>query len=114
MEKGKVIDFPQEDEKLSLWDRAKKKGSDLLEWAKENKEVVIPLFSGGIMLATSIIKARSRDERHMKACGIYDRRKGHWVESKRPIKSKEWGEIDRRYENGESYASILDDMRLLK
>lgn len=102
------------EEKRPFKERAKDKVQAGWEFVKDNKELVIPIVSGAFMVATAIIKSGTRNDRRSKECGIYDRSKGHWIESKRPIKNKEWLEIDRRHDSGEPYSSILDDMGLLR
>lgn len=116
----KTMTFDELENKSEICDgqpfkeRAKDKAKAAWEFVKDNKELVIPIVSGAFMVATAIIKSGTRNERRSKECGIYDRSKGHWIESKRPIKNKEWLEIDRRHDLGEPYSSILDDMGLLR
>lgn len=121
MSECKIIDMvnEQEQEKPKFKDRAKEKVQKTWKFVKENKEIVIPVATGVIsgvcMVGKAILRNESvKAERHMKDCCIYDRSKGHWVESKRKIKNSEWLQIDQRHEEGESYTNILDDMGLLK
>lgn len=84
-------------------------------WAADNKEIVIgvgTLILGGARLGYKQHK-QNREDR-IRERRFYDPRKGRYSEARRNLSKKELGEIERRYDNGESYRSILDDMGLLK
>lgn len=103
----------------TLLEFGKRKLREGKEWCKENKEMVVAitpvLLAGGFDLAKLILKQRKcQEERYLKEQMIYDRSKGHYVETRRKLKTKEWVEFDQRRNNGESVSSILEDMRLLK
>lgn len=54
----------------------------------------------------------NNDPRNKRDCRFYDPRTGRYSYSRRPLDWRETEELDRRYRNGESYSSILHDMRL--
>lgn len=85
------------------------------EWIMNNKEVVIPLATLGVAGMRTVGKIQ-RDAREDKLHErrFYDPRKGRYVESRRKLNTKEELELERRYNQGESYRSILYDMGLLK
>lgn len=105
--------------KESLLEKGKQKVHKGVEWCKENKEFVVAmtpiLLAGGFDLVKLIARQkRMSEERYLKEQMIYDRSKGHYVETKRKLKQREWAEFDRRRDEGESVSSILEDMRLLR
>lgn len=54
----------------------------------------------------------NNDPRNNRDCRFWDPRTGRYSYSRRPLDWRETEELDRRYRNGESYSSILHDMRL--
>lgn len=100
-------------------EKAKKKAGDAVIWMAEHKELtatMIPIFLG---LGSGIVKTVSQkmkrnEERELKEEYIYDRRAGHYVRVRRQPTNSEWILIDRRYQSGDNYTDILNDMRLLK
>lgn len=85
------------------------------EWTKNNKEYAL---AGGVVvlrMTRSVMKAyAAHKESERRDCSFYDPRKGRYTTTKRKPTSREAAEIERRYDAGESYAHILDDMRLAK
>lgn len=86
---------------------------------KGNPELAAKVIAAGVSVGFVVIKAAVKhhelaEARELKDCRVYDRRCGHYVTIKRPIKATEWSEIDYRYSNGESYSSIMSDLDLLK
>ena len=84
-------------------------------WAADNKEIVIAtgtLLLGGARLAYK--QHNQNREDRIRERRFYDPRKGRYSEARRNLSKKELNQIERRYDSGESYRSILDDMGLLK
>lgn len=104
-------------EEVSDW--AKWKAQMTVDWCKRNKQAIIvfgPVIAGGLI---EIIKISTKhhlvnEEKALKERYIYDRSGGHYWEIKRKPKRSEYLQIEQRRNNGESYGSILNDMRLLK
>ncbi len=97
----------------------KEKLDDIKIVLKENPELAAKVIAAGVSVGFVVIKAAVKhhelaEAKELKDCRVYDRRCGHYVTIKRPIKATEWSEIDYRYSNGESYSSIMSDMNLLK
>lgn len=89
------------------------------DWFRANKDVLVvvtPIIIGsGVELVKVVLKSKTTsDEKALKERYIYDRSNGHYYETRRKIKSREWIEIDTRHRMGESVGDILSDMRLLK
>lgn len=98
---------------------AKEKLNNVKIVLKENPELAAKVVAAGISVGFVVIKAAVKhhelaEAKELKDCRVYDRRCGHYVTIKRPIKATEWSEIDYRYSNGESYSKIMSDMDLLK
>ena len=86
-----------------------------IEYAKENKEIVVPLVVAGATVSKKALNNRKQhDEEVDKLTRFYDNRMGRYTRVKRIPKSYEEAEIERRYRNGESYREILTDMGLAK
>lgn len=86
-----------------------------VEWVQENKEVAIPLIVAGFGAVKTVAKAHAEHkEEYDRETRFYNPRNGSYAYAKRRPTKKESLEIERRYEEGESYRAILDDMRLLK
>lgn len=88
-------------------------------WAKEHKDVLVvfgPVMAGSLVEILKIASRSStvRENKKLKDNYIYDRSAGHYYETKRKVKNKEWIQIDERRRNGESTGDILRDMGLLK
>lgn len=85
------------------------------KWVSENKEAAMAAGAIGLKLALSLNKSyQAHKESERRDCSFYDPRKGRYTITKRKPTAREEAEIDRRYNAGESYAHILDDMRLAK
>lgn len=110
-------------EKKVSFEDLKQKAKDAYEsgktWAKENKETLVvfgPVLVGSLVEMVKVASRRStiRENKRLKDNYIYDRSAGHYYETKRKLKNKEWLQVDERHNNGESYGEILSDMGLLK
>ena len=113
-----TIKFEELKRKLKVEEAKRKAKETALKaayWAADNKEVVIgagTLLLGGARLGYKQHK-QNREDR-IRERRFYDPRKGRYSEARRNLSKKELTQIERRYDNGESYRSILDDMGLLK
>lgn len=107
-----VVDNRTLKEKVStLWWSAK-------QWAKDHPKEAATIVVGSLAAFGQITKgigriAESHEERIRREKSIYDHKKGHYYELRRKPSNKEWSEIDRRHEEGETYSSILVSMRLI-
>lgn len=89
------------------------------EWATRNKDIliaVVPAVIGGVTAGAGIISKASRhkSEKKLKERMVYDRNNGFYLETKRKLRNDELVYINKRHQEGETIADILDDMRLLK
>ena len=101
----------------------KKKGMEtyekVMQKAKENKEVLIVFGPVAIGAMVEIGKAMNRSStmrtnKRLRENYVYDRSAGHYYETKRKLKNKEWLQFDERRDQGEPVGRILNDMGLLK
>lgn len=118
MEEEKTINLKTVKIKAKL-ELAKRKVIDAgkagIKWVRENKEVAAAGAALGLKLALSLNRSyQAHKESERRDCSFYDPRKGRYTITKRKPTAREEAEIDRRYNAGESYAHILDDMRLAK
>ncbi len=115
METVDIKDFKREARKRKL----KEKWDKFVSWCEEHFLFFITILSAVLGFIVSLSKnhkseSKAEDETKKRERMIYDRRNGHYVEMKRPLKGSELMEIDYRYQNGESMAEIADDMGILK
>lgn len=90
-------------------------GKSAWRWINENKELAATIAVAGTTMVTKGAKMYlAHKESERRDCSFYDPRKGRYTITKRKPTAREEAEIDRRYSAGESYAHILDDMRLAK
>ena len=113
-------------ERLDNFVRPIKDGfNNTVNWFYNNKEfaitVGIPAAFGVTKIFGGLVKGVHRSttlkkEQRLKDNFIYDRSKGigHYWELRRKPTNREWAEIYKRKEMGETLSSILDDMRLKK
>ncbi len=104
--------------KFSLWrDKQKRKVSEFYHKHYIEIWILAPIVVPGIIGATAKIissATKTKELHELKDLMIYDRSHGHYYTLKREPSNKEWAEIDRRKDDGESIRIILEDMRLLK
>lgn len=118
-ENEKVIDIGKELKKQELrqkTDALKKKIKTLWDENKVAIAVIVPAV--GTVVAKGIqvigrrhnlkIEERNRDRR------VYDTSLGHYWELRRKLDNRDWTEINRRRNRGESLGEILEEMRVLK
>lgn len=94
-----------------------RKKEAVVSWCKEHKELCIAMAPIVVTGVFDVIKeisrtARQHEEKVLKENYIYDRRRGHYVQTRRPLKPKEWRIFDERYQMGESVSDIVNDLRL--
>ena len=99
----------------NLWDRFTTFLAKAVAWIVENKLLAIAIFSTVTKAAkygSRIYSAKKEDEWRNRR--FYDRRTDRWSYAKRKLTKRQEAIIERRYQDGETYRSILDDMGLLK
>lgn len=99
--------------------QAKRRFQNGVNWVVCNKDLVmfiVPVVVSGATTVARVVgkRANLHKEQNLKNLYCYDRSAGHYWELKRKLKKSEWVEIDRRKRNGERYADILSDMKVLK
>ena len=113
--KEKVIDLGKEEHRRK-WESRKR---NALLWWEENKQVclvVVPI--AGTILGKAIGMAKKGMNQHhelkVKDLRCYDTSLGHYWELRRKLDNRDWTEINRRRDNGESLGRILEDMNVLR
>lgn len=90
-------------------------------WAMENKElaiaacpVIVSVVRGGTIIVSDMMRRGNiKKAETLKTRFIYDRSAGHYWKLKKPLTQRQWMEISRRKDSGESMANILSSMRIL-
>lgn len=109
-------------ERKQFRDKVKTKLHDASQWIVDNKEVVLvaapvvmTVTKGTFNIGGKLLKHHNlKLEEKLKDRRIYDRSTGHYVETRRKLKSTEWAEFDRRRRQGYSVQQIINDMGLNK
>ena len=100
----------------------KDKANKALDWIVKNKELSFPLIGASVGAAVKIsheinrgrtIRNEERAERD-KAYRTYDPSLGDYYYLKRPMRTSEKLEVDRRVQNGERKGTVLADLGLLR
>lgn len=102
----------------NLKEKVGKKLSDTKDWMIENKELVIlvaPTVIGGVTKLTKMEHKHYtlNKAEELKELYCYDRSLGHYWQLKRKLTNKEWVTVDRRKQNGERLADILESLKVL-
>lgn len=100
-------------------ERFQEKVNAAKDWAYNNKEILVVAVPGLIGAGTTIVKLVGKrfnlaKEQKLKENYCYDRSLGHYWVLKRELSNKEWVEVDKRKQNGERLADILDSLKVLK
>ena len=100
-------------------EQAERKARAALAWANTNREfliVVSPVVIGGSVKLTQLMLRRHNLnlETQHRELYVYDRSLGHYWQLRRKLSNNEWVTIEMRRKGGESLASILSGMKLLK
>lgn len=116
---------PLKDRIKDTAEQGKKKAKELWRACKDHKEVALFLVGAICKVSYEGYKVHNRrtdrkERRKEKENWRYDRSTGQWYELKRPMKTREKEEYDRRlkaarmHETNETVYIILKDMNLLK
>lgn len=92
---------------------------DASDWVSRNKEMALILAPIVTTAVTATIKGafkghNRRKEKELKEYYCYDRSLGHYWRLRRELSNAEWLAIDKRKQNGERLADILEELRVLK
>ena len=98
-----------------LWEKFTTGLAKFAGWCARNKELAILLLTtlaGIVKHVTKIIAYKKEDEWRNRR--FYDRRTDRWSYARKKLTKRQERIVERRYQEGETYRSILDDMGLLK
>lgn len=114
-----IVDFKKEQKKRERKEWFTNKIHDAGDWIYRNKEMIVLLGPAALGAVTASVKAVSkhisqRKEEQLKDLYCYDRSLGHYWRLRRELTNSEWIEIDKRKQNGERLADILDELKVLK
>lgn len=99
----------------NLWDKFTTFLAKVMAWIAENKLLAFAIFSAVTKTVKYGVKAYSiKKEDEWRNRRFYDRRTDRWSYARKNITKRQEAIIERRYQDGETYRSILDDMGLLK
>lgn len=91
----------------------------MTNWCAEHKKECFSLALVAIPAAVDIVKTMRRngavkEERRLKDNYVYDRKHGHYYETRKKLTSADWRHIDALKDDGGNIGDILDEMGLLK
>ena len=116
----KVYSVPKDDskkEKAKCWIKNRMVDAKCF-WAENKKEicVIAPVVVSGITIAVKTIgkRANLHTEKKLKDLRVYDTRLGHYWDLKRKLTNSEWVEVEKRWNAGEGYGTIFEEMNVLK
>lgn len=114
-----IADFQKEAKKRQRKAKIQSKMNSIGKWVGNNKEMILILGPAVLGMTTASVKAVSkhasqRKEKKLKENYCYDRSLGHYWKLRRELTNSEWVEIDRRKNNGERLADILEELKVLK
>lgn len=121
-DKVEIVDFEKELKRRERKEKVQEAWNSFAGFVRNNQDIllfVVPsavtVIGGGTRVLSKAIAAHTAErEIKFKECTIYDRSMGRYVTLKRPLRTSEALEIERRKESGEKLNSILNDMNLLK
>lgn len=118
-ERIEIIDFKKEAKRRERREWIRNKVNNIGNWINNNKELVMILAPASIGAVTAGVKAINRNaklkkDKDLKELYCYDRSLGHYWKLRRELTNSEWVEIDKRKNNGERLADILDELKVLK
>lgn len=118
-EKIEIVDFKKEAKRRERKEKFNRKVKDAKNWVYNNKELIIlfgPTLIGGVTASVKAVNKHVKlsKEKDLKDLYCYDRSLGHYWRLRRELTNSEWIEIDKRKNNGERLADILDELKVLK
>ena len=98
--------------------RVKDKKDKAVDWCKDHTEEAVTLACLAVGATYKVGKfaykhKQVKDETALKERYIYDRSMGHYWKCRKKPSTREYLEIERRKNAGESLGNILTDMKLL-
>lgn len=114
-----IVDFKKEAKRRERKEKFQRKLNDATNWFYNNKELVVfatPVLLGGFTAGIKTVNkhVKLKKEKNLKDLYCYDRSLGHYWKLRRELSNSEWIEIDKRKQNGERLADILDELKVLK
>lgn len=118
-ERIEIVDFQKEERRRKRKEKIRSKINKVQNWINNNKEMILILGPAVLGATTASVKAVSKHvsqnkEKKLKENYCYDRSLGHYWKLRRELTNSEWIEIDRRKNNGERLADILEELKVLK
>lgn len=117
-----VVDFDKEMRRRKRKERLEGAWDEFAGFVRSNQDVLIfavpatvTVLGGGAKVLSKVIANHTKErEIKWKERTIYDHSLGRHTPLRRPLKTREALEIERRRKNGESLNSILYDMNLIR
>lgn len=111
------FDLSYKKDQAKAWVRVK--AHNVGNWIYDNKDMIMvfgPVTIGAVTTGIKVIgkNVNLRKEKNMKNLYCYDRSLGHYWALRRELTNSEWVQIDKRKNNGERLADILDELKVLK
>lgn len=117
-ERIEVVDFKKEIKKRQRKEWFQSKVDNAGRWINNNKEMILilgPAALGAVTAGAKVVSkhVQQHKEKDLKDLYCYDRSLGHYWKLCRELTNSEWVEIDKRKNNGERLADILDELKVL-
>lgn len=111
---GEILDFEELKRAVNRKMRQQKL-EDTWEWITDNWKYLVVLVPGILKISKRLSSNyKKAAEQSCKERRFYDPRKGRYSTACRKLTKREEQLIEDRYNRGESYRAILDDLGLLK
>lgn len=114
-----IADFQKEEKRRERKAKVQSGLTNAKNWISNNKELI--MFVGPSLLGCATVGIKTvnkrmnlKKEQNLKDLYCYDRSLGHYWRLRRELTNAEWVEIDKRKNNGERLADILDELKVLK
>lgn len=112
-------DFVKAKEKQARKAKRKQTAIKAANWTISNLGTILTVAAMLAPAVTVVARTAGRNinlhkEENLKKLYCYDTSLGHYWRLKRPLGNSDWTKIDKRRRNGESLATILEDLKVLK
>ena len=118
-DKDIIIEIQKARKKQERKEKIQRRFNTVKRFCNENKELLMFVGPIAVGVIAKTVKFASknvnlRKEEKLKKLYCYDRSLGHYWKLRRELSNSEWVKIDKRKNNGERLADILNELKVLK